>query len=134
MHDGSNGRGDEVTRRTKAITEVEMRSYDLEMRARAAEQSIKRIKFWVQTALGIATAVAVGTFAIARWMGDVAHKEEIEAQATRLTVVETKVDVMTRMLEMTVQQGKEIARAVHAPMVVQPETIALQPPNTPEKK
>lgn len=129
-----NGRGDDVTKRTRAITEVEMRAYELETRAQRAEKSIRSIKFWVQTALGIAAAVAIGTFGIARWMSNVAHTEEVNSISTRVTVVETKLDVMTRMMELTVQQGKEIARAVHAPMVVQPDSIALQPPKPVETK
>lgn len=129
-----NGRSDDVTRRTRAITEVEMRSYELESRAQRAEKSIKQIKFWVQTALGLASAVAIGAFMVARWMNNVAHTEEVSSISTRVTVVETKLDVMTKMMELTVQQGKEIARAVHAPMVVQPEHIALTPPGTEPKK
>lgn len=115
---------------------MELRSYDLEDRAQASELAIKRIKFWVQTALGVTSAVAIGTFAIAKWMSGVAHKDEVQVVATKMIIIETKVDLMTRMMELQADQSEKIARAVKAPLVVQPEQIRLLPPvmPTPEVK
>lgn len=135
--DGGNGfrkRSQEVTRRTRLINAVASRQDNSEDRAERAEAALKRIWLWLQIIGGIASAVAIGTFGIAKWMSNVAHTAELSNVETRVTVVETKMDLLTKMMEMNVQQNKEIARTVHAPMVVTPEAIKLDPPKPTEPK
>lgn len=123
-------RSEEITKRTRAISEVEDRQYRNEMRLLKAEKAVKRGKWWMQIVVGtVAGIFMAGMWAARTWSG-VAHKDAVESVAGRVTVVETKVDNVTSDVRWLRDQMVEIARTVRAPMVVQPDHSAPPPAPT----
>lgn len=103
-------RDEEVTRRTRLISEVE-----------AHEQSIKRIRFWLEVLGGAALAVFLAGIAAARLHAGLARAEDVQRLQVWQAVADERMTDVQAGLRRQDEQLREIARAVRATIIVQPQ-------------
>ena len=108
-------RDEDKTGRTQRVEDVEMRSYELETRI---QKMAKRHSWWVQGVVGFLIAFAIAAVKVGLYLSNVGHKDVEDAMLTRMAVYETRQQDL-------LDQVKEIARAVHAPVLPTPK---LEPP------
>lgn len=89
--DGFNGRGDEPTGRTRLVQEFDIFRD-------GAEKHAKRSKMWMQILGGLCLSGFLAGLAVPSYIMKVAHTAEQTAMQTRLTVVETKLDLLLSQL------------------------------------
>lgn len=116
------------TRRTKLVQEFDVFRDGSEQRLKRVEAKAKRARWWLQALGGAVAAVFLAGVWVARYTADLAHEHDVAALATRLTVQETRTVDMQTQVQLVADQVREIARTVHAPVVVPPADTRLDAP------
>lgn len=116
------------TRRTKLVQEFDVFRDGSEKRLQRVEAKAKRVHWWAQAVGGLIVAVAVCLVRLGFYLNDMASAKDVAAVSMRLTAQETRTVDMQTQMQMFSDQLREIARAVHAPVVVPPAETKLDAP------
>lgn len=108
--DGFNGRGDELTGRTRLVQEVEHRQYQHEM---DRLKDAKRNKMWMQILGGLVLSGFIAGLAAPTYIMKVAHTEEQTKLANEVLIIKTQLSDL-------IDQFKEMARGQRAPVLPVP--------------